>query len=440
MPPGLTWSVLVVNNNCTDDTDAVVASFSGRLPVRRAFEAEPGLSHARNRALDEARGDFILWIDDDVLVDEEWIVGFAQTVLRHPDALAVGGPIDPWFPPEADPDILEAFPFFRGLDHGPVEFVLAPDQPIYGGNMAIARRVIGELRFDTALGTVRGSGIAAEELDFVARLRQRGGSVVWSPRMRLKHYVPLSRLTLDYLVRYAGDRGRTFVRQSGVTGCPEFFGTPRWMWRLLMQRFASYQLLRFTPFRARALSNLCEFSRLRGMVSESRAHYQAEKRLRRSGVETRATALLLDECFVAVGARPKFEWLEAQSLLRDADARDRRVAQSVSPDGYVAVIVRLESRLRLARVFRWLTTPWCLRSAERRIARAGARPIGRFGAWPDAARPTFVYPLAPAAAAYAEAHLLPAPTQAVRWFRRAARSLNLCHPSLGAVVVIGRVS
>ena len=66
LPPRVDWEVVVVNNNSTDHTDAVIASFSGsRLPIRREFEPRRGLSRARNRAVDTADGDYILWTDDD---------------------------------------------------------------------------------------------------------------------------------------------------------------------------------------------------------------------------------------------------------------------------------------------------------------------------------------------------------------------------------------
>src|SRR5258708_18628298 len=72
VPPDVDWEVLVVNNNSTDRTDAVVDSFVGRLPIRRLFEPRPGVACARNRVLREGRGDCVLWTDDDALVDENW--------------------------------------------------------------------------------------------------------------------------------------------------------------------------------------------------------------------------------------------------------------------------------------------------------------------------------------------------------------------------------
>ena len=43
--------LLVVDNNCTDDTDLIVEEFRVRLPVRRVTERRQGLAHARNRAV-----------------------------------------------------------------------------------------------------------------------------------------------------------------------------------------------------------------------------------------------------------------------------------------------------------------------------------------------------------------------------------------------------
>ena len=66
VPVGVTWDLIVVNNNGTDATDEVVTSFTDRLPVRLLHEATPGLSwpqHStggsdwRHRAMDRRRRD-----------------------------------------------------------------------------------------------------------------------------------------------------------------------------------------------------------------------------------------------------------------------------------------------------------------------------------------------------------------------------------------------
>src|SRR3954454_24769386 len=70
---GVEWELLVVDNNSTDDTPKVLAEFADRLPLRALHEPIPGKSSAANLAVREARGEYILWSDDDVFVDPDWL-------------------------------------------------------------------------------------------------------------------------------------------------------------------------------------------------------------------------------------------------------------------------------------------------------------------------------------------------------------------------------
>jgi hypothetical protein len=68
------WELLVIDNNSTDDTADVVASFMGSAArPRRILETRPGLDHGRNRAIEEARGDVIALVDDDILLEPDWL-------------------------------------------------------------------------------------------------------------------------------------------------------------------------------------------------------------------------------------------------------------------------------------------------------------------------------------------------------------------------------
>src|SRR5204862_6920845 len=90
VPAGLAWELLVVNNNCTDDTDAVVARHAPHLPLRVVHEPKQGHSNARNRGVAEARGELVLWTDDDVQVDPGWLAALADGAARHPGAAGFG--------------------------------------------------------------------------------------------------------------------------------------------------------------------------------------------------------------------------------------------------------------------------------------------------------------------------------------------------------------
>jgi glycosyltransferase involved in cell wall biosynthesis len=81
-PAGAEWRLLVVNNNSRDHTADVLRSFADRLPLRSVFEPEPGLSNARNRAIVETTGDYLVWTDDDVLVAHDWLEAYVAAASR----------------------------------------------------------------------------------------------------------------------------------------------------------------------------------------------------------------------------------------------------------------------------------------------------------------------------------------------------------------------
>jgi glycosyltransferase involved in cell wall biosynthesis len=94
VPAGLEWEVVVVDNNSQDGTSAVLESFTSRLPLRHFLETHQGIAHARNRAALEARGDIILWTDDDVQVKPNWLAGYVEAFAEHPECGFFVGPVE----------------------------------------------------------------------------------------------------------------------------------------------------------------------------------------------------------------------------------------------------------------------------------------------------------------------------------------------------------
>lgn len=271
-PLGATWEVVVVDNGSTDGTADVLRRFSDRLPLRTAQEAVNGLSRARNRALEHVQGDYVLWTDDDVEVDVGWLRAFTEGARQFPDATVFGGPVAPWFPSPPDPDLLEAFPAlalgFCGVDHKVPPGLLGPEFNINGANMAFHRGRTATLRFDPAFGPARNRAIAGDERNFIDRCRSVGGSVVWLPDMRVRHYVMPERMSLHYLLRYYHDYAMTTVRRDGPPPGVRLFGVPRWALREVASSALRITMLR--PFLARReyLLALRSHHYYRGVVRE----------------------------------------------------------------------------------------------------------------------------------------------------------------------------
>ena len=94
------YEIIVVDNNCTDDTPQVCATFAQTHPsiqFHYCIEAEQGLSAARNRAIREAKGSILVYVDDDALVDTWYLRTIYEYLKSHPDISAVGGPIIPLY-------------------------------------------------------------------------------------------------------------------------------------------------------------------------------------------------------------------------------------------------------------------------------------------------------------------------------------------------------
>jgi len=243
LPPEVSLELLVVNNNCTDDTDAVLEEFAHTLPLRRVFEPAPGLSNARNAALAMATGEYILFTDDDVLVVESWLVEFTNAIRRYPNAAAVGGVIEPWFQCEPDPDLFSAFRELRigfcGLDHHCPPGPLALPATLYGANMAYRMAAIDGHRFNPMLGVTPDSSGGGEEHEFLRQLRARGGEVIWWPAMSLRHYVDPRRMTLAYLLQHMFQAGSIDVLMASLAHAGTEKRPPRWLLRRCAETYLS---------------------------------------------------------------------------------------------------------------------------------------------------------------------------------------------------------
>ncbi len=159
IPDNVEWELIIINNNCTDNTNAVIELFKPHLPIKFFFEAEPGLSNARNKAIDMASGDYILWTDDDVLVNEMWLSAYVDAFRRHPNAALFGGPISPWFegtPPKwlkHNWHLMQAAYAIRNLGKEEFKFESTDTSRYpFGANFAVKKIVQTRFKYDPNLG------------------------------------------------------------------------------------------------------------------------------------------------------------------------------------------------------------------------------------------------------------------------------------------------
>ncbi|HET8625081.1 MAG TPA: glycosyltransferase [Gemmatimonadales bacterium] len=248
IPPGVAWELLVVNNNSTDDTDDAVRSFTGRLPVRLVPEPTPGKSHALNRAVREASGRYILFTDDDVLVDPEWVAAYWAAFHRWPDAAVFGGPIEPWFAGDPPAWLVRAFHqveyAFAALDLGNEPRPLGGHDVPFGANMAMRTAEQRFYPYDPRLGPRPESGLRGEEITLVKRMLADGATGWWVPEARVKHYIPAHRQSVRYIRQWYHGWGEYLARTLPPRDHVSFAGRPLWLWRQVIESELRFQVRR----------------------------------------------------------------------------------------------------------------------------------------------------------------------------------------------------
>ena len=187
---GLRGEFIIVDNNSSDDTRAVIEAFLplAPLPARYMFEPHQGVSYARNTGIDAASSEVIAFTDDDVLVDRNWLQEIARAfALENP--AAIGGKIVPQWP-ASPPAWLgpELHQFLGLLDYGD-EPKTMETPALWGANLAVRADMLRTVRFQGKLGRVGSKLYNGEDADLVRSLIDRGERVLYWPRASVHHNI-----------------------------------------------------------------------------------------------------------------------------------------------------------------------------------------------------------------------------------------------------------
>ena len=202
------WEVVLVNNNSTDNTAAECERFVKDFPnihYRYFVETQQGLSYARNRGIAEAKGNWLVFLDDDAMVESDYIENLQSHLKQHPEAAAFGGQIEPLFE-DGEPAWYSKWSmgFVSAIDRGNTVHVFPENKFPIGANMGIKRDVIEKVGlFNTELGRTGNNLLAGEEKDLFNRIRKAGYEILYFPNIGVKHCIPGRRTTREFVERLA---------------------------------------------------------------------------------------------------------------------------------------------------------------------------------------------------------------------------------------------
>ncbi len=205
--PKSDYEILLVDNNCTDNTKQVCLDFAAKhqdINFRYLVEQEQGLSAARNKGIREAKGDILVYVDDDALVDEWYLKTFADFFNSNPTIDAAGGPIIPLYETQEPKwmtrytkELLCGYLYF-----GDQERDFPNGRYPGGGNAAYRADVFKQIGFfNTALGRKGNNLMGAEEKDIFDKMQSRNMKFRYLPKAILHHIIPQKKLEQDYFDR-----------------------------------------------------------------------------------------------------------------------------------------------------------------------------------------------------------------------------------------------
>ena len=227
--PKAEWELLVIDNASSDSTRELLADipWPDGWKVRVLREAKLGLSHARNRAIAEARGEYIIFLDDDETADPDWLCAYERLIeAQAPDAF--GGRIEVLFEGERPAWLRDALLGFLGQlnRHAAIAQLTGPGESFHGGNFGFRRELVGQVGgFDADLGRKGQDNTGGEEVDFYRRLLNAGYKVWWTPEAVIHHRIQAVKLDRRYFIDLHYRQGRMeAIRTRGSTSrLPPFY-------------------------------------------------------------------------------------------------------------------------------------------------------------------------------------------------------------------------
>ncbi len=204
------WEVLVIDNASTDETKLIVEEKikSLNIDINYFYEKELGLHRGRHRGAKEANGKYVAYLDDDMLISDNWLRSAGEYLIKSKVKAFCGKILPKW---EAKPEewLLKVctnrtFGLLTLLNLGEKISPIAPGN-VFGGNCFIEKKLIFELGgfnpdgMPSDLKFFRGDG----ESGFFEKFANAGYKAFYFPKAMAYHIIPKNRMTEKYLCKRA---------------------------------------------------------------------------------------------------------------------------------------------------------------------------------------------------------------------------------------------
>lgn len=203
----LTWEILVVDNNSSDNIQSVINHYQSLLPrLRYCQELRQGAGFARHQAFHQAEGELVAFLDDDTIPDLGWVRAVADFAQTHPQAGAYGSQIHPDYAVPPPPNFARIAPFLAITERGNLPLLYRKDNRLLPPSAGLVVRkdvwqqyIPAEM---TLSGRVEGNMLTSEDLEMLSYIQASPWQIWYNPAMEITHKIPAARLEKKYLIPF----------------------------------------------------------------------------------------------------------------------------------------------------------------------------------------------------------------------------------------------
>jgi len=162
----------IIDNNSTDNTKNYIAERQKEFPeINYYIEKKQGISHARNLSFKVCKGDFLAFVDDDAIINKNWLESLLNELKNQNQNIVYGGPIYPKFETEPEKWIDKNYFVREFKETDGFLGTIKSKEGFSGGNMCISKNLfLKSDEFNTEIGMTGGNLGLGEEPDFFYKL------------------------------------------------------------------------------------------------------------------------------------------------------------------------------------------------------------------------------------------------------------------------------
>jgi glycosyltransferase involved in cell wall biosynthesis len=283
---GISYEVVIVDNNSTDRTREAVEAFiaRGHANVRYVFEAQQGLSHARNAGIATARAPIVAFTDDDVRAASDWIVSIKRAFDEHPEVDFVGGKVLPqWLATPPAWLTKKHWSPLAILDYGDEPFYVDTEKQLclVGANLSFRRAVFEQLGlFKPDLQRVKDGVGSMEDHEFLLRVWATGRRGLYVPGIVMSAEVQTERMTKEYHRRWHTGHGHFYAlmrAEEMEQSDARLFDVPAHLYRNVLQSAIGWLTQSLRAHEELAFKHETELRFFRGFFRQRRQEFNATK-------------------------------------------------------------------------------------------------------------------------------------------------------------------